>query len=104
MTPPSDASYAVAQSAARCCTVALIILTRADQPTRQKNEQTADDNLEHRRQQRCVHIAFANPRNSGQLGSHHDQGDGGGQTKIADQVGQRMAKTAELAAISWVRK
>src|SRR5205809_1017444 len=69
--------------------------TRANQPAGEKNQHAAHDNLEHGREQRCVHVAFANPGYDRQFHSHHPERDGRGEMKIADEIGQGVAQTAE---------
>src|SRR5437867_3759262 len=74
---------------------AAMTLTGADQPAGQKDEHAAHDDLEDRREQRRVHIAFANPGNDRQFHGHDNERDGRREMKIADEIWHGMAQTAE---------
>src|SRR6266571_648010 len=76
-------------------TQAAMTLTGADQPAGQEDEHTAHDDLEDRREQRRVHIAFANPGNDRQFRSHDNERDSGREMKIADKIWHSVAQTAE---------
>src|SRR5207237_9626867 len=59
-------------------------LTYPNEPAGEKNEHAAHDNLEYGREERRIHVMFANPCNHGQFYGHHDESDDGGEMKIAD--------------------
>ena len=79
-TPTTDTNCA----SIRAFPQPLMTLTGADQPAGQEDEHSPHDDLEDRREQRRVHVAFANPRNNRQFSGHDDERDGCGQIKIPD--------------------
>src|SRR5882762_2390842 len=70
-------------------------LARTDQPTREKNQHTTYDDLEHRRKERSIHVAFANPCNDGQFCNHDNERNGCCEMKIANQIWHGVPQTAE---------
>ena len=68
---------------------------QSDQPSGQKDEHAADYDLENRGEQWSLHVAFTDPGDDRQFHCHHHQGDRGREMKIGDEIGQRMAETAD---------
>jgi hypothetical protein len=55
---------------------------RPDQDTRQKHQNTTEDDLENGREQWRIHEMIPDPRDDAKLNRHHDHGDEGSQQKV----------------------